>query len=145
MSLDGNKLVARRFYDDLVNDRNLMIAEEIFAPDYIDHNVPQGYPHTLDGFKRFFTMLGAAFPDLEVRIEDMVAEEDRVCVRLTIQGTHKGLLLGRIAPTDRRATWTGIDVLRVAGGRISERWGERDVLGLLTQLGAGLPHAESRA
>ena len=76
----------------------------------------------------------AAFPDLRVKNEDVIAEGDKVVARWTARGTHNGALMN-IPPTGKQVTLKGIDVLRIEGGKIVERWGEFDALGMLHQLG----------
>ena len=77
----------------------------------------------------------AAFPDLHVTIEDMVAEEDKVMLRVTMHATHRGELLG-IPPTENRLTLTTTETFRLAEGRIDEQWVNFDALGMMQQLGA---------
>ena len=94
-------------------------------------------------------MLHTALPDLHVTIDDLFTSDDKVAVRITIHGTHKGDLLG-LAPTGRSMTWTGIDIYRVAEGKIAEGWAERDRLGMRQQVSGqtaprtGLSRARSR-
>ena len=130
MSGAEHKALVRRFFDEIVNGGNVAVVDEIFAPTF---------PGGLEPIKATASMWRTAFPDLQISIKDMIAEGDRVVARLTIRGTHQGelrsQLLGTIAPTGRQATWTGIDVFRIAGGRIAERWNERELVGLLQQLG----------
>ncbi len=130
MSVEEHKVLVRRFFDEIVNGGNLAVVDEIFAPTF---------PAGLEGVKATASMWRTAFPDLQLTIEDLIADGDHVVARLTIRGTHRGALtsrmLGTIAPTGRQATWTGIDIFRIAGGRIVERWNERDLVGLLQQLG----------
>ncbi len=76
----------------------------------------------------------SAFPDLRVKNEDVIVEEDKVAVRWTARGTHNGQLMN-IPPTGKQVTLKGIDILRIDNGRIAERWGEFDALGMLSQLG----------
>ena len=86
--------------------------------------------------ERFFATFQAAFPDATVRVDEVVADGDRAAVATTIEGTHDGELLG-IAPTGRRVSVCGIDLVRVAGGRIVEHRGLTDTVGLLRQLSGG--------
>ncbi len=83
----------------------------------------------LDAFK-------SAFPDLRVRNEDIIEDEqqNKVVVRWTAQGTHTGTLM-QIPATNKRVSLKGIDILRVENGKIAERWGEFDAVGMLAQLG----------
>jgi predicted ester cyclase len=77
----------------------------------------------------------SAFPDLRFAVEDMVAEGEKVVLRYTIRGTHKGELLG-ISPTDKQVTLTATETYRLAGGMIEEQWVNMDALGMMQQLGA---------
>ncbi|MDQ3444183.1 MAG: ester cyclase [Chloroflexota bacterium] len=77
----------------------------------------------------------AAFPDLRVAVEDMVADGDRIAVRYSIYGTHRGDALG-IPATGQAAESTGMDCFRIANGKIAERWAEMDFTGLLVRIGA---------
>ena len=85
--------------------------------------------------EQFLSSIHAAFPDLHVNVEDMVAEGDKVAARVRVSSTHQGEFLD-IAPTDKQVTLTGIDILRIAEGKVVEHWGNFDDLGLLRQLGA---------
>jgi len=82
------------------------------------------------------TMLRGAFPDLRIDVDELVAEGDKVSVRLTARGTHEGVFQG-IPATGRRVAWEGISMIRLEGDRIVERWFHVDNLGLMRQLGAG--------
>jgi predicted ester cyclase len=79
-------------------------------------------------------MMLTAFPELHVTIEDLIAEGDKVVVRMTMHGTQQGAL-GSIPPTGKQVALSTIDVVRIAGGQIAEEWGIDDRLGLLQQLG----------
>jgi predicted ester cyclase len=78
-------------------------------------------------------MFRDAFPDVTVVIDELVADGDRVAVATTFTGTHEGELMG-MAPTGKRVSVTGIDIVRVAGGRIVEHRGLTDIVGLMRQL-----------
>jgi len=130
-----NKAIVRRFFEEVVNKGNMAVADELIAQDYLEHGSPAGQPAGIEGFKQFIALVATAFPDLQVTIEDMISEENKVVVRLTVHGTHTGKLMGAIPPTGKRAMWTGIDIIRVVGGKIAERWSQRDLLGMMQQLG----------
>ena len=86
-----------------------------------------------DGFKEYVRAVRRAFPDFHNRVEELVAEGDRVMARLTYSGTHVGELFG-IAPTGRQVSYAGVGLVRVALGRIAEGWVLGDLHGLLRQL-----------
>jgi steroid delta-isomerase-like uncharacterized protein len=138
----ANKTIARRLVEEVWNKGNLTVAEEILAPtlrdwdaarlsyDPADPEIGQGS----EGFKQLVTMFRTAFPDVHLTIEDMIAEEDRVVVRWTARGTHKGYLKD-IPPTGRQMTVTGVDIHRIVDGKIEETGGNWDTMGMMQQLG----------
>jgi steroid delta-isomerase-like uncharacterized protein len=138
VSSRADKALVRRLFRALFNEGRLEAADEVFAPDYIDHVVRGPEPVVVRGpaaFKQVVTMFRTAFPDLTYTIEDQIEEDGKVVTRSTASGTHRGPFLG-IAPTGRQVVYTGIDISRVDGGRIVEAWVSYDALGLLQQLGA---------
>lgn len=119
---------------DGLRERDPEAVERFFAPEFESHNMPPGLPPGVDGVKAFFAMLRDAFPDIEIRVDDLVVDGDRAATATTMTGTHTGELLG-IAPTGRRVKFTGLDLVRVDGdGRIAEHRGLTDTVGLLRQL-----------
>jgi predicted ester cyclase len=94
----------------------------------------------MEGFKQFFPMLYAAFPDWHATIEDVIAEGDKVVHRIKGGGTHKDEWMG-IAATGKQVTTTGILIYRIDNGKIVEEWLQYDVLGVMQQLGA-IPRPE---
>jgi steroid delta-isomerase-like uncharacterized protein len=126
--------VARRWSEELWNG-HLDLIDELFATDVVDHNPLPGSAPGRDGQRQEIEMFRSAFPDLRVTAEDLVAAGDRAVIRWSATGTHRGEVLG-VAPTARTVSLHGIDIVRVTDGRIVERWGEFDALGLLAQLGA---------
>lgn len=135
MSADDSKRIARQFYERVINKADFVLGSQILASNFWDHGDPPDTPKGIEGLRQFLTMLATAFPDIRVEIEDMIADGDRVAVRLKVSGTHKGMLLGKIPPSGSHAVWTGMDFLRISEGKIVERWGVRDLLGLMKQLG----------
>jgi steroid delta-isomerase-like uncharacterized protein len=127
--------LVRSFHSELLSARDPDLVDSFFAPEFVSHNNPPGFPPGAEGVKRFFSMFRDAFPDVSVEIDEMVAEGDRVAVATTFTGTHEGELMG-VAPTGRRVSVTGIDIVRVAGGKIVEHRGLTDIVGLMRQLTA---------
>ena len=138
MSAEENKALTRRAYE-AINQKNLDALDEIVASDIIDRDPAPGQAPDLEGVKQYFSSMHTAFPDFQMDIEDMIAEGDKVVARVSVGGTHQGEFMG-IDPTGNRVTITGIDILRVnADGKIVERWGNFDDLGMMQQLGVMEP------
>ena len=133
MSEQHKALVWRLLIED-ISGGNLAVADEIIAPDFVDHTNPPGMQHGIAGHKAVVTLFRTVFPDLTWDIEDMVAEGDKVVVRTTMRGTQRGEFFG-IPPTGKRVTMSGIHIVRIAGGKIAEHWGINDDLGMMQQLG----------
>jgi predicted ester cyclase len=136
MAAEENKAAFRRVPEEVINSGNLDLADEVVASDYIEHvRLPPGVPGGLEGFKAFFTMVRAAFPDLHYTLENVLAEGEMVAGHATVRGTHQGEFLG-IAPTGREVTWTETHVGRFENGKLVEHWANTDDLGLMQQIGA---------
>jgi steroid delta-isomerase-like uncharacterized protein len=134
MSLEANKDLIRAYVETIFNQRQVDRAEELVAPDYVDHAALPGQAPGLEGAKRKWAMYLAGLPDLQVTIEELVAEDDKVAVRRSYAGTHQGELLG-IPATGKQVRLGGISIFRLAGGKIAEHWEQLDRLALLQQLG----------
>lgn len=128
-----NKRLVQRLYSEVFVKWNLEVVDELVAPDFIGHEMPPGTPPGPQGFRQFYGILRAAFPDLQLTVEDMIAEGDRVVVRWRSRATHKGVFRG-IPPTGRDASTTGIAIYRLSKGKVLERWVEVDMLGLTDRL-----------
>jgi len=136
---EEKKGLVRRFYEEIWKNGNLGIIDELCASDFVDHNPPPpGLAPGLEGAKQVFTMFRRAFPDMQFTVEDQIAEGDKVVSRGTFRGTHKGELMG-IPPTGKQGKMTVIDIIRIVDGKMVERWGEMDMLGLMQQLGVAPP------
>lgn len=136
MSTEENKALARRFYEEVWNLGNSEFAYEVFAAEYVRHDLrptqalpgPAGQKKIADDFR-------AAFPDLEVTVDLIVGEENFVVGRWTASGTHRGTW-GMLEPTGRRATFSAVNIFRFEKGKVAEIWNHRDDLGLIEQVGA---------
>ena len=130
-----NKATARRFYEEVLNKKNLALIDELVSSDFEDHNPPgPGMPRGPEGVRQVFTAFSTSFPDMQATIHDMVAEGDRVVSRFTFRGTHKGELMG-LAATGKQVAVGIIDILRIEDGKLVECWGEADLLGMMQQVG----------
>lgn len=130
---DEHKRTVRK-YPRAVATGDLHVIDEICTEDVISH-APLGEPRGREALKEYETPVHEAFPEFDVTFEDIVAEDDRVAMRLTIRGTHEGEMMG-IAPTGTRVEFENVVFHRMVDGKIAERWVHPDVLGLLQQLGA---------
>ena len=135
MSIEENKAVVRRFFEELLSTDDLTVADEILSPGFRFYFAGSPDPMDLERYKAFLIARRAAFPDRSFVVEDMIAEDDKVSARFTMRGTHKGELRG-IAPSGREVTMTGIDMIRLSEGKMVEDRVEVDQLGMMRQLGA---------
>ena len=135
MPTEGNKALAHRYYEEMNKQNYLALIDEVGAPDLVWHDAPPGISPDLAGAKQLTTAFWAAFPDMHVVVEDMIAEGDKVVSRVTVRGTHQGDFMG-IPPTGKQISWTAIAIDRFEAGKFVENWLNADDLGLLQQLGA---------
>jgi steroid delta-isomerase-like uncharacterized protein len=137
MSTEENKVLLRRLFEEVWNHGNLAAVDELLAADYVLHD-PAMLIRGPEGFKAYVSAFRAAFPDIHATIEDQIAEEDKVAMRFTVRATHQGEFQS-LPPTGKQVILTGIDIQRIADGKIAENWVNLDALGLLQQLGVVPP------
>jgi steroid delta-isomerase-like uncharacterized protein len=133
--VENNKALDRRFVDEVLNQHDLDALTELVAEDFVEQNPPPGQGPGREGLRQFLAQMFEAFPDLRWRIEEAVAEGDRVASWSTWEGTHRGTFFG-VPPTGRTVAveaWT-IDHFR--DGKMAESRIIMDVMGLMQQLGA---------
>ena len=141
MSTAVNKVLASRILDEIFSQGNLSHIDELFAPGIVVHD-PDKELHGMEQVKQGITRLRDAFPDLYYTIEDMIAEGDKVVVRFTGRGTHRGEFRG-VPPTDKEMSYTGIMILRFVDRKVVDYWAVSDALGIFRQLGVILPPTHS--
>jgi len=130
MSLEENKAIIHRFIE-AYNKRKMDLFDDLVASDYVAHT------HQIKGLeslKQLFRAGFNAFPDWHETIEDIIAEGDKVWVRLTYTGTQTGEFRG-LAPTGKKITTMGLMIYRIVNGKLVEGWDLSDYLTLLKQLG----------
>jgi steroid delta-isomerase-like uncharacterized protein len=133
---ERNKLIVRRLLEEAAGSGDLALVDDLVASDFVGHaSSPDQEGHGIEGYKAFITSLRQAFPDLQITVEDQVAEGDRVVSRWRARGTHQGEYFG-VPASGRQGEMTGINIDRVVGGKTVECWGEQDGLGIMQQLGA---------
>ena len=138
MSIEENKALVRRLMEEVWDKGSLAAIDELYATDFVWRWALPGMAPNREGYKQCVTMNFAAFAEVHCTVEDIVAEGDKVALRWTWGGTHKGKYMG-IAPTGKQVTLTGIVISRIVGGKNVEEWGEMDMLGMMQQLGAVPP------
>jgi predicted ester cyclase len=142
MSAEEDKAIINRLFEEVWKNKNLDAADEWVASDAVDHNpMAPGLPQGLEGSKQGWAMIQSAFPDIDVTIIDQIADGGKVVSRATMQGTHNGEFMG-IAPTGKRVTAEVIDIVRIEGGKIVERWGIVDMMNVMQQLGVVPPSGQ---
>jgi steroid delta-isomerase-like uncharacterized protein len=134
MSTDANKALYRRWFDEVVTGRNMAVADELLADDYVLHMPGMPGPLDREGHKQLLGAYHAAFPDWRETVDMVLAEGDLVVIRVTGSGTHEQAFQG-IPPTHRRIQATGVGIGRIRTGKVVESWAEFDALGMMQQLG----------
>jgi steroid delta-isomerase-like uncharacterized protein len=134
---EGNKELARRFMDEVWNKGNLAFIDQVTVPNFVSHDPasPENTGGGVEGVRRFAEMFRSAFPDIQMTVEDVIAEGDKVVTRWTVRATHQGELMG-IPPSGNRVEVTGISIDRIEGGKFVETWSNYDTLGMMQQIGA---------
>lgn len=131
---EENKVVSRRQLEEVWNKHNLDAIDEFYAPDFVNHNAPPGFPGDRDGLRALIGMYLSAFPDLKVTNEDELVDGDKVISRWIATGTNTGQF-GELPATGKRIQTHGISISRIADGKIVEVWSESDQMDLMQQLG----------
>ena len=135
MSIEENKALVRRLIDEIVGNANLAIADELIASDFVLRSPGRPDVRGREGYKQFCQTFLNAFPDLRMSVEEQIAEGDKVVTRWSATGTHHGEAMGAL-PTGKHVSMTGIVISRCARGRIVDEVEERDLLGMMHQVGA---------
>ena len=133
-----NKATVRRLNEELSSSDWELISktiDELVEPDALVRAPTPPGVRGAQALKHVFGMLHRAFPDLRITVDDVIAEGDKVVIRVTGRGSHEGEFQG-IPATGRQVTATGVGIARVQDGRIVESWAAYDALGLMQQLGA---------
>ena len=139
MSEEQSKAVVSRFYNELWNERNLNVADEIFAADCVTHQLQSGaetvaVARNPEAVKHHVEEWLVGFPDLRFTVEQMLVEGERVMTQSVMRGTHTGVWLG-IAPTNKEVSVRLSVIHRVANGKIVEDWVLVEALGFFQQFG----------
>jgi steroid delta-isomerase-like uncharacterized protein len=146
---EGNKQLVRDYFEGFWQGRDPAVADRYLAKDVVFHDLkdtPMDLPPGSEGVKQIAKIFWNAAPDLEMTLDDVIAEDDKVVLRYTNKLTHTGELAG-LPPTHRSAEFPGIAIVRVEDGKIVEGWQVMDFVTAYQQLGvipAGPPPAPLR-
>jgi steroid delta-isomerase-like uncharacterized protein len=136
---DENKTIARKLMEEAWNKGRLEVVDELMSAGCRFHDPV--FPSLTSGagnYKQHIQMCRTAFPDLKFTIEDTIAEHNEVVLHWKAQGTHRGPFLG-MPPTGKSATVSGTSINRIDKGKITELWGDWNLLSLMEQLGLAAP------
>jgi hypothetical protein len=136
MSINENKALERRWFKafDKGKDAVMAATDELYSNDFVIHSATGEDMHGLKAAKKYMAEIFSAFPDVHMTIDDLVGEGDKVAVRFTVTGTHKGRFMGMPASNKKLKMWS-IQIDRIANGKFVEGWERTDTLGLMQQLG----------
>lgn len=135
---EENKAFAHRWFEEVWNKGRAEAIEEMFAAEGVAHGLADEQGRELRGpahFREFFERFRSAFPDVQVVVEDTIAEGDRVAARCSVRARHQSDSLG-FAATGRPVEFTGISIVRLSEGKIVEAWNNFDFMTMFQQLGA---------
>jgi steroid delta-isomerase-like uncharacterized protein len=135
MSVEDNKALARRLYDEAINVGKLELIDQLVSKDFVEHEAFPGLPSTgPEAPKAALGVFLAAFPDLQLTADDMIGEGDKVVVRGTMSGTHRGAFMG-IPPTNKSFKIPFIDIMEIRNNQATAHWGVTDQAAMMEQLG----------
>ncbi|HSJ54637.1 MAG TPA: ester cyclase [Anaerolineae bacterium] len=138
MSTEANKGTLRRMIYEVITGGNLALMDELVAPDFLNHNVvgtgEASHNEGIESFRQEIAAVRQAMPDIEMEIIHLLADGDYVVAHVRGHGTHNGSF-GGIAPTGRKLVTDSISIVRLANGKLAERWNLVDRYGALQQLG----------
>jgi steroid delta-isomerase-like uncharacterized protein len=133
VSIDSNKALVRRYYDEVLSAGKIEVLAELLAPSFASHGA-DGRTFGAEEYRAAVVASRTAFPDLRVTIEDQIAEGDKVVTRWTARGMHEAAYFG-LPATHRLIVVSAIHIHRIADGKLAEHWEQIDVAGVLRQMG----------
>jgi steroid delta-isomerase-like uncharacterized protein len=122
MLAEENKTLLRRYMEEVWEKQNPEALEDFLAPHYKRHRSPTVASLTREGQKQLLLQFRTAFPDIQITVEEIIAEDDRIAFRSTMRGTHRAEFMG-IAPTGKKIEVSLLDIMHIQDGRIIEHWG----------------------
>jgi steroid delta-isomerase-like uncharacterized protein len=137
MSKEQNAAALGKFAE-AVNTENYDLFNEVVASDCVDHDPGPGQVAGPKGYRALFSEMRQAFPDMKAEVAEVVADEDAIAFAYTFTGTHNGPLMG-IPATGKKVKIRGMQISKFSDGKMVERWGSSDQLGMLQQIGVNIP------
>ena len=129
-----NKTDMMRFYDQLMNKHNLAIIDSMVSPDYTSDQSEPGYTPSRDGYKKIMGEFFKSFPDLNEKINVMVADSSYVTVKYTLMGTNTAPMMGMPA-TGKKINIGGVDIVQLKNHKVVKQWDYDEEMKMMTQLG----------
>jgi predicted ester cyclase len=142
MSVEDNKAIARRLYAEVISGGHWEVADELLDANLVDYSNPPGWPQGREGAKQNIGYIRSAMSGWHFTVEDLIAEGDKVVLRGVLRGAHTGEFFG-IPPTGKVVEISGIHILTIKNGRVTEHWANNDDLKLMQQLGVMPAPAQS--
>ena len=133
MSIEQNKAVVQRFKKEVIENKRIVLMDELFLPAFINRSVKPGFSAGVDGMVGFLILFWEAFSNIKVEIHDQVGEGDKVTSRKTIHGVHTETFM-KIPATNKKIEMNVIDIVRISNGKYVEHWNVIDMQGLLAQI-----------
>jgi steroid delta-isomerase-like uncharacterized protein len=141
MATEENKVVVRRFIEEIFVKGNVDAVEKLATSDFTPHSWPSVGPGT-EALKQAMKRVSAGLSDVSMKIDDMIKEDDKVAVRLTAHGKHRGEFMG-LPASGKEYTISETHIFHMRDGKVAEHWRDADMLGLMRQLGA-LPQPQQK-
>ena len=133
MTNNENKNLVLNFVEEFKNRANHDIIDQIFTDDFVHHLKLPNLPSDKEGTRMIGQMVVAAFPDVHVKVEDILVDGNKVVERSTALATHKGEFLG-VPASNHQVRWKEVHIYRLSGGKIAEHWPMLDMFGLMNQI-----------
>ena len=134
MGTDENKVIVRRFIEEIFVKGNVDAVDKLVAHDFVPHSWPSVAPGP-EGLKQAVKRVSTGLSDISMKIEDMISQDDKVAVRLTAHARHQGDFMG-LPATGKSYTISETHIFHIRDGKVAEHWRDADMLGLMQQLGA---------
>ena len=141
---DDNKALVRRFVDEIFVHGDKAAVDELVADDFVAHTWPSASGNAKQDLKGAIDRVGKGLADVEFTVDDLIAEGDRVAVRLTSAATQVGTFMS-LPPSGKRYSIEEIHWFRLRDGKVVEHWHQMDQMGLMKQLGASPEPAAARS